>query len=169
MYHKYADDFKLMQSLGIKHYRYAPAAQQQHLFLHMQHTQLAHACAPSSHSSCHRRQSVLVACGTDARTHTRRFSFSWSRVLPDGVAGSRVNPEGIKFYNDLIDSMIANGIKPYATIFHWVRPPAPCAADRACVRARTLPAARRLSQRRLTEHLLLRCLACVALCRKMCC
>jgi len=43
-------------------------------------------------------------------------------VLPQGVAGSPVNPEGIAFYNKLIDSMIANGVKPYATIFHWDLP-----------------------------------------------
>ncbi|KIZ00776.1 hypothetical protein MNEG_7184 [Monoraphidium neglectum] len=37
-----------------------------------------------------------------------RFSFSWSRILPDGVRGSGVNFQGIAFYNAMIDSMIEN-------------------------------------------------------------
>jgi hypothetical protein len=38
------------------------------------------------------------------------------------VAGSPVNPEGIRFYNNLINKMIENGVKPYATLFHWDLP-----------------------------------------------
>ena len=35
-----------------------------------------------------------------------RFSVSWSRVIPEE---GKVNPEGIEFYSDLIDELIANG------------------------------------------------------------
>jgi beta-glucosidase len=55
-------------------------------------------------------------------THRCRFSFSWNRILPEGGKGTPVNPEGIAFYNNLINEMIANNIRPYATIFHWDLP-----------------------------------------------
>ena len=48
-----------------------------------------------------------------------RFSISWSRVIPEE---GKVNPEGLKFYSDLVDELIANGIEPLVTIFHWDLP-----------------------------------------------
>ncbi|KAG5526092.1 hypothetical protein RHGRI_032403 [Rhododendron griersonianum] len=38
-----------------------------------------------------------------------RFSISWSRILPSGQLNLGINKEGIQFYNDLIDELIANG------------------------------------------------------------
>ncbi|MBO5237162.1 MAG: beta-glucosidase [Lachnospiraceae bacterium] len=49
-----------------------------------------------------------------------RFSISWSRVLPDGIG--KVNEKGIKFYSDLVDELLKNGIEPYVTLFHWDYP-----------------------------------------------
>ncbi len=49
-----------------------------------------------------------------------RFSVNWSRVLPEGAG--RVNEEGIAFYNALIDELLANGIEPYITLYHWELP-----------------------------------------------
>ena len=46
-----------------------------------------------------------------------RLSISWPRVLPDGVGA--VNEAGLDFYDRLIDEIIAAGITPYATLFHW--------------------------------------------------
>lgn len=51
-----------------------------------------------------------------------RFSFSWSRILPQGGEGTEVNLEGVGFYNRLIDGMIERGITPYATMYHWDLP-----------------------------------------------
>ncbi|KAG5253566.1 beta-glucosidase [Salix suchowensis] len=53
-----------------------------------------------------------------------RFSISWSRVLPHGRLRAGVNEEGIKFYNDLIDDLLQNGLQPYVTLFHWDTPQA---------------------------------------------
>nr|Q8GU20.1 RecName: Full=Strictosidine-O-beta-D-glucosidase [Rauvolfia serpentina]2JF6_A Chain A, STRICTOSIDINE-O-BETA-D-GLUCOSIDASE [Rauvolfia serpentina]2JF6_B Chain B, STRICTOSIDINE-O-BETA-D-GLUCOSIDASE [Rauvolfia serpentina]2JF7_A Chain A, STRICTOSIDINE-O-BETA-D-GLUCOSIDASE [Rauvolfia serpentina]2JF7_B Chain B, STRICTOSIDINE-O-BETA-D-GLUCOSIDASE [Rauvolfia serpentina]3ZJ7_A Chain A, STRICTOSIDINE-O-BETA-D-GLUCOSIDASE [Rauvolfia serpentina]3ZJ7_B Chain B, STRICTOSIDINE-O-BETA-D-GLUCOSIDASE [Rauvol len=53
-----------------------------------------------------------------------RFSISWSRVLPGGRLAAGVNKDGVKFYHDFIDELLANGIKPSVTLFHWDLPQA---------------------------------------------
>lgn len=49
-----------------------------------------------------------------------RFSVSWPRLMPHGTG--ELNPEGVKFYNDLIDELLKAGIEPYMTLFHWDYP-----------------------------------------------
>jgi beta-glucosidase len=51
-----------------------------------------------------------------------RFSTSWARVLPEGRG--RPNPEGLDFYDRLVDGMLARGLKPAATLYHWELPAA---------------------------------------------
>lgn len=68
-YHRYKEDIKLFQEMGIKYYR---------------------------------------------------FSISWSRVIPDGIG--EVNEKGIQFYSDLVDELLAAGITPLITLFHWDLP-----------------------------------------------
>ena len=53
-----------------------------------------------------------------------RFSISWTRLLPNGKLSGGVNKQGIRYYNNLIKELQANGLKPFVTIFHWDAPQA---------------------------------------------
>jgi beta-glucosidase len=53
---------------------------------------------------------------------TYRFSMSWPRVFPDGRGTP--NPRGLDFYDALVDELLANGIEPFATLYHWDLPQA---------------------------------------------
>jgi beta-glucosidase len=51
-----------------------------------------------------------------------RFSIAWPRVLPEGTG--RVNPAGLDHYDRLVDQLLANGVEPYLTLYHWDLPQA---------------------------------------------
>ncbi|XP_055842751.1 myrosinase 1-like [Episyrphus balteatus] len=50
-----------------------------------------------------------------------RFSIAWPRIFPNGSVHLR-NQKGIDYYNDVIDKLLANGIEPIVTMFHWEMP-----------------------------------------------
>ena len=46
-----------------------------------------------------------------------RLSVSWPRILPNGTGP--VNEAGVAFYDRLVDTLLAAGITPWLTCFHW--------------------------------------------------
>jgi len=66
------------------------------------------------------KQDVQLMKALGARAY--RFSIAWPRVFPDGTGTP--NPKGLDFYDRLLDELSANGIEPFATLYHWDLPQA---------------------------------------------
>ncbi len=56
----------------------------------------------------------------DSHQNTLRLSLSWPRIFPN--EDQRVNQRGVEFYHRVLDSMIAKGIEPNVTLYHWDLP-----------------------------------------------
>ena len=61
---------------------------------------------------------LMAGLGVDAY----RFSVAWTRIQPDGRGPA--NPAGLAFYDRLVDALLARGIDPVVTLFHWDLPQA---------------------------------------------
>ena len=61
-----------------------------------------------------------VALMADLGLTGYRLSASWSRVMPNGHGP--VNPLGVDFYSRLVDELLAHGIEPLITLYHWDLP-----------------------------------------------
>lgn len=62
-----------------------------------------------------------VAKAAELKLKLYRFSMSWSRVLPTGDLNN-VNEDGLKFYHNLTDEILAHGMTPMATLYHFDHP-----------------------------------------------
>lgn len=66
------------------------------------------------------RQDVAMMKEMGAKAY--RFSISWPRIFPEG--DGTPNQKGMDFYNRLVDELLAAGIEPFATLYHWDLPQA---------------------------------------------
>jgi len=65
-------------------------------------------------------QDLALAAGAGFDAY--RFSLSWSRVFPEGRGAP--NREGLDFYDRLVDCVLEQDLKPFATLYHWELPSA---------------------------------------------
>ncbi|MGH7508255.1 MAG: GH1 family beta-glucosidase [Gemmatimonadales bacterium] len=70
----------------------------------------------------YRRFETDVKLMADLGLNAYRFSLAWGRVLPEGRG--RPNPEGLGFYERLVDALLEHGIQPLVTLYHWDLPAA---------------------------------------------
>jgi beta-glucosidase len=70
----------------------------------------------------YRRWKEDIALMKSYGVNSYRFSISWSRIIPSGSRHGPVNPLGIRFYNNVIDELVRNGITPFVTLHHWDLP-----------------------------------------------
>jgi beta-glucosidase len=63
-----------------------------------------------------------VALMAEMGLQTYRLSIAWPRVQPDGRGPA--NPDGLAFYDRLIEELLAHDITPNVTLFHWDLPQA---------------------------------------------
>ncbi|MBZ5736183.1 beta-glucosidase [Nocardioides sp. TRM66260-LWL] len=61
---------------------------------------------------------VALVAGLGAQWY--RFSIAWPRVVPEGTG--RVEARGLDYYDRLVDALLAAGVQPTATLYHWDLP-----------------------------------------------
>ena len=59
---------------------------------------------------------LMAELGVDAY----RFSLAWPRIVPEGSGA--INQAGLDFYRRLVDELLAHGISPFPTLYHWDLP-----------------------------------------------
>ena len=63
-----------------------------------------------------------VALLREMNLDSYRFSIAWPRIQPDGRGSA--NAKGIDYYRRLVDELLAAGIRPFPTLYHWDLPQA---------------------------------------------
>lgn len=76
----------------------------------------------TGHPACdhYYRYQTDVALMKDLGLQSYRFSLAWPRLHPS--EDQRFNAAGMDFYDRLVDELLAAGIQPWATLFHWDLP-----------------------------------------------
>jgi beta-glucosidase len=69
------------------------------------------------------REDVKLAKGLGVKHY--RCSIAWSRIIPTGRSGGLVNEAGLQFYDGLFDALLAEGIQPFVTLYHFDLPQPP--------------------------------------------
>jgi beta-glucosidase len=59
---------------------------------------------------------------TELGLNAFRFSVAWPRILADGRG--RPNASGLDYYDALVDELLAAGVEPFVTLYHWDLPQA---------------------------------------------
>lgn len=75
---------------------------------------------PAETSTFYRHWKQDIALLKQLKHNSFRTSLSWARLIPDGVG--EVNPQAVSFYNHVIDELLAQGITPFITLFHFDMP-----------------------------------------------
>ncbi|ARJ43632.1 6-phospho-beta-glucosidase [Pantoea alhagi] len=75
---------------------------------------------PAQTSTFYQHWREDIALLKQLRHNTFRTSIAWSRLIPDGRGA--VNPEAVRFYNQIIDEMLSQGITPFINLFHFDMP-----------------------------------------------
>jgi beta-glucosidase len=70
----------------------------------------------------YRRYKEDVKVMKDLGANAYRLSIAWTRVFPSG--SGQPNPKGLDFYSRLVDELLAAGIEPFPTLYHWDLPQA---------------------------------------------
>jgi beta-glucosidase len=70
----------------------------------------------------HRYKEDVALMKRDLGATAYRFSISWPRIFPQGTG--QPNAKSLDFYSRLVDELRANGIEPFATLYHWDLPQA---------------------------------------------
>ncbi|WYZ43707.1 hypothetical protein EsH8_VII_000143 [Colletotrichum jinshuiense] len=68
------------------------------------------------------RVSEDIALMSSLGVDVYRFSLAWTRIIPLGGRKDPVNEQGIAFYSNLIDQLLAHNIQPVVTLYHWDLP-----------------------------------------------
>ena len=88
-------------------------------FVHLKGKVVDQSTADIANDHYHRyKEDVGLIRGLGVKAY--RFSIAWPRVFPDGTG--KPNPKGLDFYDRLLDELLANGIEPFATLYHWDLP-----------------------------------------------
>ncbi|KAE8738522.1 hypothetical protein FOCC_FOCC015998 [Frankliniella occidentalis] len=90
---------------------------------HMLHSDVISALVPNGDvaADSYHRYKEDVKAARDLKLQMYRFSLSWPRLLPTGHRSS-LNPDGIRYYTDLLNELHSSGIKPMVTLVHFDHP-----------------------------------------------
>lgn len=69
---------------------------------------------------CYNRTAEDIELMKKLGVNAYRFSLAWARMMPKGYG--EINQKGIDFYSKFVDDLLAAGIEPFVTVYHWDMP-----------------------------------------------